>query len=358
MLDNRYSSFCRSASWMVLLLLVTAVMSGCAASRLEPSAWQDSRIEMVWPQPPETSRVKLVRIIQGPKDVVVSEKGAVGKFLDFMLGDKNEYLGFFTPHCIAADGNGLIYVADPSLGLVHKYDLASREVSYIAEAGTQRLGSPVGVVLDRQGNLYVTDAQRAAIFKFTAEGVLLSELDVKDLLRRPTGIAINSRGEKIVADSLVNKVFVFGPDDQLKSELTGPDFKETFNMPTYVAVDASDNVYVTDSMNFTVRVFDSTGKYLRSQGQIGDSPGSFARPKGLALDSDSNLYVLDAIFGNFQMFNQQGQLLLYVSQEGTRPGELMLPSGIFIDRDDRIYVADTFNHRIQIYQYLKEKALK
>ena len=58
------------------------------------------------------------------------------------------------------------------------------------------------------------------------------------------------------------------------------------------------------------------------------------------------------------MFNQQGQLLLYVSQEGTRPGELMLPSGIFIDRDDRIYVADTFNHRIQIYQYLKEKALK
>lgn len=342
---------------VLFLVLAAAFMSSCASSKLERSAWQDNRIEMIWPQAPETPRIKLVRIIQGPDDVV-TEKGAVGRFFDLMLGDKNEYLGFFTPHCIAADGNGLIYVADPSLGVVHKYNLASREISYIVQAGTQRLGSPVGVVLDRQGNLYITDAQRAAIYKFTAEGLFQKELDTKGILQRPTGIAINSRGEKIVADTLANKVFVFSEDDQLKGELNGPDFKEAFNMPTYVAVDAFDSVYVTDSMNFTIRIFDSAGKYLRSQGQIGDSPGSFARPKGIALDSDRNLYVLDAIFGNFQMFNQQGQLLLYVSQEGSRPGELMLPSGIFIDRDDRIYIADTFNHRIQVYQYLKEKASK
>ena len=105
-------------------------------------------------------------------------------------------------------------------------------------------------------------------------------------------------------------------------------------------------------------MFDSNGKYVRSIGQIGDAPGSFARPKGVAVDSERNLYVLDAIFGNFQIFNQQGQLLLYVGQEGLLPSEMMLPSGIFIDRYDRIYVADTFNHRIQIFQYLKEKVQK
>jgi DNA-binding beta-propeller fold protein YncE len=111
-------------------------------------------------------------------------------------------------------------------------------------------------------------------------------------------------------------------------------------------------------MNFTIRVFDANGKYIRSQGQIGDVPGSFARPKGVALDSDQNLYVLDSIFGNFQIFDLKGQLLLYVGQEGSLPGEFMLPSGIFIDRNDRIYISDTFNHRIQIYQYLKEKVQK
>ena len=111
-------------------------------------------------------------------------------------------------------------------------------------------------------------------------------------------------------------------------------------------------------MNFTLRMFDSSGRYLRSIGQIGDSPGSFARPKGVAVDSDLNIYVMDAILGNFQIFNQKGQLLLYVGQEGALPGELMLPSAIFIDKNDRIYVSDTFNHRIQIYQYLKEDRIK
>lgn len=340
------------------MLVLASLLSGCAGHRLESSAWHDKRIDAVWPRPPEQARVRLLRVINGPEDVIEGEKGAVGKFFDFMLGDKTDYVGFYTPHCIAADGNGLIYIADPSLALIHKYDLAAKEVSYITQAGNDYFGSPVGIVRDREGNLYVTDAQRAVIYKLNPEGKLLLRLDDKGNLRRPMGIVLTSGGEKLVADSVANKIFVFGKDDAFKGEFTGADFKESFNMPTYLALDSSDMLYVTDSMNFTVRVFDANGRYVRSQGQIGDSPGSFARPKGVAMDSDRNLYVLDSIFANFQMFNQKGQLLLYVGQEGGLPGEMMLPSGIFIDRDDRIYVADTFNHRIQIYQYLKEKVQK
>ncbi len=343
---------------LLLLLVLASALWGCAEAKLDAAAWQDKRLNVVWPLQPERPRFKLLRVIDGPADVVDSEKGTIGKLFDFMLGEKSEYVGFYTPQCLAADGNGLIFIADPSLGAVHRYDLASRTVGFIAQAGSRPLASPVGVVLDRDGNLYITDAQLAAVFKFDQEGKLLKELDGKGKLRRPAGIALNSKGDKLVADILANKVFVFDRDDVLKGELPGPDFIETFNMPTYVAVDSADNVYVTDSMNFKVRVFDANGRYVRSQGQIGDSPGSFARPKGIAVDSDRNLYVLDSILGNFQVFNQLGQLLIYVGQEGSRPGELMLPSGIFIDRDDRVYVSDTFNHRIQIYQYLNEKVHK
>lgn len=335
-----------------------AATTGCAPARLAPSAWQDPRLTMVWPQAPEKPRFRLLRVIQGPADIVASEKGAVGSFFDFMLGEKSEYIDFFTPQCLTADGNGLIYIADPSLGAVHRYNLASREVSYIVQAGTRKLVSPVGVALDGDGNLYVTDAMLAAVFKLDPEGKLIRELDGKGRLMRPAAIAMTSRGDKVVADIIANKVFVFDRDDRLKGELPGPDFTDAFNKPAYVAVDSADNIYVTDTLNFTVRVFDANGRYVRSIGQIGDSPGSFARPKGVALDSERNLYVLDSIFGNFQVFNQQGKLLIYVGQEGARPGELMLPSGIFIDRDDRVYVSDTFNHRIQIYQYLSEKVQK
>lgn len=343
----------------LLLLGIYCIQWGCTTAKLDASAWQDSRINMVWPRAPEKERIRLLRVLSGPVDVLIADKkGTVGKFLDFMLGSNDEYVGFYTPQCIAADGDGRIYIADPSLGVVHRYDLASHEVTYIMQAGTKKLGSPAGVVLDRDGNLYVTDALNAAVYKFNHEGALVNELDSKGNFRRPAGIALTSKGDKVVADVLANKVFLFNKDDVLTGELPGPDFTETFKMPTYVAVDSADTIYVTDTMNFKIRVFDATGHYLRSIGQVGDSPGSFARPKGVAVDSDRNVYVLDSIFGNFQIFNPQGRLLLYVGQEGGLPGELLLPSGIFIDRDDRIYVSDTFNHRIQVYQYLKEKVPK
>lgn len=342
----------------VLICLVLMPLCGCAGQRLDPAAWQDRNIDLVWPRPPEVPRIRLLRMINGPEDVIVTEKGAVGRFFDFLLGDSNDYIGFYTPHCMAADGNGVIYIADPSLGLVHKYNLASNEVSYIVQAGTTYLRSPVGVVLDSEGNLYVTDSQLAKVFKFNREGTFAGELDGKGKFIRPAGIALTSKGDKVIADIQANKVYLFGKDDSFKGELPGPDFPGAFNMPTYVAVDSADTIYVTDSMNFTVRVFDANGKFVRNIGQIGDAPGSFARPKGVAVDSDRNLYVLDAIFGNFQIFNSKGQLLLYVGHEGAQPGDMMLPSGIFIDRDDRIYVADTFNHRIQVFQYLKNGVQK
>lgn len=354
----QYFAMYVKAQLMLIMLVVVFVMSGCAGSKLSDTAWQDEGLNVIWPQPPERARVKLLKVIDGPGYVADNARGPLGRFIEYIVGTEERNIDFFTPQCIAADGNGLMYIADPSIGLIHRYDLAAKEVQYLFEAGDKKLGSPVGVALDSEGNLYVTDALHAAVYKFGPNGKLLRELDGKGNLKRPAGMAVTSSGEKVIADILANKVFIFGKDDVLQRELPGSDFKESFNRPTYVAVDRSDNMYVTDSMNFTIRVFDSTGKYIKSIGQIGDAPGAFARPKGIAVDSDQNLYVLDSIFANFQIFNQKNQLLLYVGQEGSRPGEMMLPSGIFIDKNDRIYVADTFNHRIMIYQYLKEGAPK
>ena len=342
----------------LFMLLSVALISGCTSASLENAAWQDNRLDMLWPQPPDKARIKLLRVIQGPRDIVVATPGAMSKMFDFIVGAREDYLDFYTPQCIAADGNGLIFIADPSVGLVHVYNLATREVSYIFQAGERRLVRPVGVALDGKGHLYVTDSQLGAVFKLRMDGSFIAELDGKGKLIAPAGIAVTSKSEKVVADLKANKVFIFGADDTLQRELPGADLAEGLNMPIYVSVDKNDNIFVTDTMNFALRMFDSAGKYVRSIGRIGDSPGSFARPKGVAVDSDQNIYVMDSILSNFQIFDQKGQLLLYVGQEGSLPGELMLPSGIFIDKNDRIYVSDTFNHRIQIYQYLKEEKAK
>jgi DNA-binding beta-propeller fold protein YncE len=343
---------------LVAALLVLLGLNGCASSRLDDAAWLDKRLGVVWPQPPARARIRLLKVIQGPQDVVVKSSGVVGKLFDYIVGSEQDYLEFYTPQCMAADGNGLIYIADPSVGVIHVYNLATNEVHYIFKAGDKKLVRPVGVALDSEGFLYVTDTQLGLIFKLRRDGSFVHELDTHGKVGSPAGIAISSKNEKIVADMQSKNIYVFGADDALQRVITGDDIPGGFRMPVYVAVDAIDNVYVTDTMNFMVRIFDAKGKYLSSIGQIGDSPGSFARPKGVAVDSERNVYVMDSILANFQIFNQSGQLLLYVGQEGALPGEMMLPSGIFIDKNDRIYVSDTFNHRIQIYQYLKEDKTK
>ena len=115
---------------------------------------------------------------------------------------------------------------------------------------------------------------------------------------------------------------------------------------------------MTDAFNFSVKVFDQSGKLVRTIGSAGDGPGTFARPKGVALDSESHIYIIDASFDNYQIFNQIGQLLLYVGSTGKKPGQFFMPNGIFIDAEDRIYISDSYNQRVQIFQYLKEEKSK
>lgn len=332
-------------------VLIFIGISGCAS--IEPVPFRDPLVDAVWPAPPNSPRVRFLREIKGPDEIVPS-KGKIQRFVELVTGEKKSTLEFFTPYGIITNNDSVIYVADPSAGTVHRYDLANREVTYIVQAGDEFLASPVGVALDSKENLYVSDSVNAKVYKFNKSGEFENKLKMAKEFLRPAGIAINNRDEKFVVDVLAQKLYVFDKDDSFVGEFPKVQSGEELNSPSNVAVDRLDNVYVTDSMNFMVRVYDHDGNLKENVGGIGDVPGFFARPKGVALDSNQHIYVVDANHDNFQIFDQQGRLLLFVGKNGEGPGEFYLPSGIYIDKQDRIFITDTYNHRIQIFQYLKE----
>lgn len=326
-------------------------LAGCAT--VEPLPLRDLSISAVWPAPPAPPRVQFLRWINSPDDIVPA-KGKVEKVIELVTGDNQPKLEFGTPYGIVSDGGSVIYVADSTDSVIHRYDLANREVTYIAQAGDEILSSPVGVALDAKGNLYVSDSLNVAVYKFDAHGLFIRKLTSPVALQRPAGIAVNSLGEKFIVDVRANKLLVFDKDDNFLREFPKAVQGEELNYPTNVAVDRSLNVYVTDSLNFTINIYDHDGNLKKKIGQIGDSAGSFSRPKGIAVDSDNNIYVVDAGNDNFQIFSQEGTFLLIVGKNGKNPGEFYLPSGISIDKNDRIFVTDTYNRRIQLFQYLKE----
>jgi DNA-binding beta-propeller fold protein YncE len=126
--------------------------------------------------------------------------------------------------------------------------------------------------------------------------------------------------------------------------------------PTYVTVDPQGSVYVTDTLNSRVQMFDASGNYVKSFGQRGNAWGMFDKPKGVALDSYGNVYVADSGWSNVQIFNQKGEILLFFGGNGRNPGLLWAPTAVTIDSQNRIYVADNLNHRVEVYQLVNTNA--
>jgi DNA-binding beta-propeller fold protein YncE len=103
--------------------------------------------------------------------------------------------------------------------------------------------------------------------------------------------------------------------------------------PVNLAVDAQRRLYVTDIGAFRVQQYDPDGKYLRTIGRLGDSPGEFARPKGIAVDREGRVYVVDAASQVVQIFDAEGKLLLFFGEpEGSEAG-LNLPAKVAVDYD-------------------------
>jgi sugar lactone lactonase YvrE len=84
----------------------------------------------------------------------------------------------------------------------------------------------------------------------------------------------------------------------------------------------------------------------RSQGTFGAGPGEFAEPRGIAADSRGNIYVADTKNSRIQVFDTSGQLLRQLGSKGNAPGQFNEPCGIAVDAQGEIWVADTWNGRI------------
>ena len=151
----------------------------------------------------------------------------------------------------------------------------------------------------------------------------------------PGGLAVDhTRRRLYVADAKLNKVLFYDLHSlQLVkaiggSSASGEPEAAKFSAPTNLALDSRGRIYVTDTWNCRIQVFDPEGNFVLAFGTQGVQPGRFVRPKGIAIDSEDHVYVVDSEFNNFQIFTPEGKPLLFVGSAGTGPGEFTLPTGM------------------------------
>jgi len=292
--------------------------------------------------------------ISRPSDIGI-KKTIFQKGSEILFG-KTEEEKIVKPYGIVSDGKGKIYIADNGSGSVHLFDLRKKKYQQIYKLSRGRLVSPITCGLDLQNNLYVLDNYWLRIFVFNKKGKYLREIFLPEEVSNPVGITtayyflylVDMKGHKVW---VYNLAYPHRPRGWITNFGRRGEGDGEFNFPTNIFLDNKNKVYVTDTMNFRVQVFDENGKFLFKFGQVGDAPGYFSRPKGIAVDSQGNIFVVDALRETVEVYNNNGQYLGFLGGKGKNPGQFSLPTGIYIDNEDKIYVADSFNQRVQIFRF-------
>ena len=122
-----------------------------------------------------------------------------------------------------------------------------------------------------------------------------------------------------------------------------------FKFPWGVAVNARDEIAVTDRSNHRVQIFSSDGNYLRSFGWEGDKIGEFSFPRGIAFHKNGNIFVVDSGNARIQIFSGEGEYISSFGGKGSLDSQLSNPCGLSVDSDENIIVTDAGNRLIKIF---------
>ncbi len=200
---------------------------------------------------------------------------------------------------------------------VHHFDASGKEIKSF---GGGMFVWPHGIHVDRDGNVWVTDARAASpeeLTKYPGEG---------------------NKGSVVVK---------FSPDGKVLMTLGKPGVRgnppAALTDPTDVVTDPGNgDVYVAESHTDVtdpnligrISVFDKSGKFLRVIGKTGTGPGEFRTPHALEFDSKGRLIVADRHNHRIQILTKDGKFVAEYDDFGRS-------SGVAIDKDDVIYTADS-----------------
>lgn len=157
---------------------------------------------------------------------------------------------------------------------------------------------------------------------------------------------------------LTTEVITFAGND-ISGDTDGTSTEAKFALPTDVAIDSQDNIYVADRSNHKIRKISPSGVVTTLAGStrgFADGTGANAQfyyPTGIAIDNQGNIYVIDKQNTKVRKITPNGVVTTlagssYGYADGTgSDAQFSNPTGIAIDNENNIYVADQNNHRIR-----------
>jgi len=184
-------------------------------------------------------------------------------------------------------------------------------------------------------------------------------------LARPLGLAFDAQGNLIVAEEFGYRLSVFDKDGQfVRSIGTQGSATDTpqFTRPNSVAVAPDGTIYVADTWNYRVEHLSADGsKVLGVWGQANEAgfgastqpTDGFWGPRDVAVDAQGRVYVSDTGNKRIRVYDLSSGTATFVQDlgsGGSGPGQLNEPNEVLVHPvDGRVFVADTWNRRVSIF---------
>jgi len=250
-----------------------------------------------------------------------------------------------------ADGSNRIDRFDASGNLVHSF---GRRGTGVGEFNFGKGGgndAPAGGGMVISGNfLFVSDSLNNRLQRFNLDGSGAAEIVPPGRLYNPRGLAV--RGQRlIVADDKNHRLVVMDFGGRvLRTVGSGQGARgNQFSFPFGVAVDPKGRVFVADDINQRVLRFGPQPdyKYKARWGHYGTGPGQLAYPRAIASDATGALYVTNTGNDRIDVFNNSGGLLRSWGVSGRGKGQFNAPLGVSADASGVRAVADSVNGRVE-----------
>jgi sugar lactone lactonase YvrE len=210
-------------------------------------------------------------------------------------------------------------------------------------------GSVTELNVDNSDNFHVCLAD-GVVAVYSPSGTKLREFGSggsgTGQLSNPTA-TVTKDGKVYVCDSGNSRIAVFDNNGSWVKNFGTYGIGEFFDLRS-VVVDKEGNIYTGDYEQKDIRKYDASLNFVKRIGRGGSGDGEFSGLLGLAVSPDQKLYALDES-SRIQIFDLEGNFIGKFGTGGNSDGAFNAASGIAVGPDGRVYVSDRDNHRIQVF---------
>ncbi|WP_242132126.1 6-bladed beta-propeller [Aestuariivivens marinum] len=295
-----------------------------------------------YPKYADTARIQFLRAFSKSTDITPKQSA----FKASILGEEMVFeIG--KPYGISM-AKGKIYICDLNSNKIVILDIENKTFNSIQPTLKKGFAQAINMFVDSEGFIYLANPLQRVISVYDVNFNYITEFG-KKVNFRPVDVAVTN--DKIyVVDIQNNRVNIFDKTTKaflsyFPNSVVGND--DWLYSASAISI-SNNNIYITDTGDYSLKIYSLKGEFIKKMGNIGDGLGQFSRPKGNAVDQDDNVYVLDAAFENAQLFNKNGQLLMFFGGPYKGPGDMYLPAQITIDYDNIHYFEHLVDKRYKL----------